>query len=72
MGSIRFSWYCGRMFSFGGFEKTVKRLLPKSGCKSVTRGLTRIGKTRGEGVLPYKRLMGMCKWIGSHFHDWRD
>ena len=19
---------------------------------------------------PYKRLMGMCRWMGSHFHDW--
>ena len=24
------------------------------------------------GILPYKRLMGMCRWIGSHFHDWID
>ena len=24
------------------------------------------------GVLPYKRLMGMCRWMGSHFHDWID
>ena len=24
----------------------------------------------GGGVLPYKRLMGMCRWMGSHFHDW--
>ena len=23
----------------------------------------------GGGVLPYKRLMGMCRWMGSHFHD---
>ena len=29
------------------------------------------GKYRG-GALPYKRLMGMCRWIGSHFHDWTD
>ena len=21
----------------------------------------------GGGVLPYKRLMGMCRWMGSHF-----
>ena len=21
-------------------------------------------------VFPYKRLMGMCRWMGSHFHDW--
>ena len=25
-----------------------------------------------QGVLPYKRLMGMCHWMGSHFHDWSD
>ena len=24
------------------------------------------------GVLPYKRLMGMCRWMGSHFHDQGD
>ena len=23
-------------------------------------------------VLPYKRLMGMCRLMGSHFHDWID
>ena len=27
---------------------------------------------RPRGVLPYKRLMGMCRWMGSHFHDWSD
>ena len=26
----------------------------------------------GGGVLPYKRPMGMCCWMGSHFHDWID
>ena len=25
-----------------------------------------------QGVLPYKRLIGMCHWVGSHFHDWID
>ena len=25
-----------------------------------------------EGRLPYKRLMGMCRWMGSHFQDWID
>ena len=24
------------------------------------------------GVLPSNRLMGMCCWMGSHFHDWID
>ena len=26
----------------------------------------------GAGVLPYKRPMEMCRWMGSHFHDWID
>ena len=26
-------------------------------------------QTGGGGVLPYKRLIGMCRWMGSHFHD---
>ena len=26
----------------------------------------------GGGALPYNRLMGMCCWMGSHFHDWID
>ena len=24
----------------------------------------------GGELLPYKRLTGMCHWMGSHFHDW--
>ena len=24
------------------------------------------------GVLPYKKLMGMRRWMLSHFHDWID
>ena len=24
------------------------------------------------GTLPYKRLMGMCRWMESHFDDWID
>ena len=26
----------------------------------------------GRVVLPYKRLMGMCRWVGSHFNYWID
>ena len=26
----------------------------------------------GGGVLPYKSLTGICRWMGSHFHDWTD
>ena len=24
------------------------------------------------GVLPYKRVLGMCRWIGSRFQGWID
>ena len=27
---------------------------------------------RGGGVLPSSRLKCICRWIGSHFHDWID
>ena len=30
-----------------------------------------IGRSRG-GVLPYKKFIGMCRWMGSHFHDCSD
>ena len=26
----------------------------------------------GGGALPSNRLMGMCRWMGSHFHDLSD
>ena len=26
----------------------------------------------GGGLFSYKRLLGMCRWMGSHFHDWID
>ena len=26
----------------------------------------------GRVVLSYERLMGMCRWMGSHFHNWID
>ena len=27
---------------------------------------------RGGGVISYKRIMGMCRWMGWHDHDWID
>ena len=26
----------------------------------------------GAGVIPHKRLMGMCRWMGLHFLNWSD
>ena len=37
----------------------------------LLQGLRGAGEA-GEGVLPYKRLMGMRHWLGSHFHNWVD
>lgn len=37
---------------------------------------SKLGGGEGGGVagrvLPYKRLMGMRRWMGSHFQDWID
>ena len=47
-------------------------------CGEVTRqwrfDCTEIRATIPGGgvVLPYKRLTGMCRWMGSHFHDLSD
>ena len=30
------------------------------------------GRGRGGRVLLYNGLMGMCRWMGSHFHGWID
>ena len=30
------------------------------------------GRFVGRGALSYKRLTGMCRWMGSHFHNWID
>ena len=32
--------------------------------------LTHATGAPGGGALPSNRLMGMCCWMGSHFHDW--
>ena len=29
-------------------------------------------KSRGDGELPSNGLLGMCRWMGSHFHDSTD
>ena len=41
----------------------------KNSCVSMHPGGWGAG---GGGILPFKRLMGMCRWIGSHFHNWID
>ena len=39
-------------------------------CNDVNKEIT--VAIPGGGVLPYKRLVGLCRWMGWHFHDWID
>ena len=52
-------------------------------CQTLTQGLFPVSSPivftqnggpsePGGGALPYKRLMGMCRWMESHFDDWID
>ena len=53
---------CGQRF---GLEMKISRL------QEIMSGTIQL-LSGGGGVLPSKRLMEMCRWIGSHFHDWID
>ena len=44
----------------------------KEGGKPVLSRREKISYFPERGVLPYKRLVGMCRWMGLHFHDWID
>ena len=48
---------------FGPFKQNQRRLIetPRGG-----------GRGGGEWALPCKWLMGMCRWMGYHFHHWID
>ena len=38
----------------------------------IKRIIATIGRGGGGGLLPYKKLMGLCRWIRSHSDDWID
>ena len=46
--------------------------LPRKIILDMRRLCLKNGRFDAEGVLPYKGLIGMCRWMGSHFHDWID
>ena len=60
IGCVRFERNCGKMYS--------RHLFPYGGLVPAVYSL--LGG--GGGVLPSSRLMGMCRWMESHFHDWID
>ena len=58
-------------YSYHGPKKKAATLSIKSGQKEIL--MAQRNPVRGAGGLfPCKRLMGMCCWMGSHFHDWID
>ena len=42
-----------------------------SGCEKGKVSITRACHLTWR-ALPHKSLMGMCRWMGSYFHDWID
>ena len=46
--------------------------LPRKIILDMRRLCLKNGRFDAEGVLPYERLIGMCRWMGSHFHVWSD
>ena len=44
----------------------------KDSCCLRTEDTRHVTPRGGGGVLPSKRLLGMCRWMGSHFHNWID
>ena len=58
------------MIAFKGQKKVGPR--PERAFPPLSYGNVLVIPARGEGVLPYKRLMGICRWIGSHFPDGND
>ena len=63
-----------------GIETIDNSIHSRSSLENHTWFQTKLGKVYslfpgeggGGGVLPYKRLMGMCRSMASHFHDWSD
>ena len=48
------------------YERAAKKL------QEIKQELLSTCRNSPGGVLPSNRLMGMCRWMGSHFHDWID
>ena len=57
---------CPVKVSKNGYDERIER----RGEKRKGKGKVERAVSRGRVVLAYKRLMGMCRWVGSHFHDW--
>ena len=70
------------LIKFMCVQTPIKHItLPRSACRwrmslnfnciiyNTSKTKDQILQSRGGGGLPSNRLMGMCRWMGSHFHD---
>ena len=70
---LKFLTFCSCLFPLLA-RIAESRNVPCRIAEIILRNYTVLARlTRGGGgVLPCKRLLGMCRWMGSHFHDWTD
>ena len=56
---------------FSGTTLSTSRLIspPSQNCNCTSFGKVSVASGRYL-LLPNIWLMGMCRWMGSHFHDW--
>ena len=62
--------FAGFLYSAVLFSRSNKAAIFLSITYSV--GSVNLAAKVPRGVLPSKRLLGMCRWMGSHFHNWTD
>ena len=55
-------------------RKNVELWMPKSPLEVLVdvQLQVKVSERGGGEVLPHKRLMGMCCWMGLHFLNWSD
>ena len=60
------------ILNISDLESLFKENFPNPRRKTLMKKLLPLVCLVSQGVLPYKSLMGMCRWMGSHFHNWSD
>ena len=55
-------------------RKNVELWMPESPLEVLVdvQLQVKVSEGGGGGVLPHKRLMGMCCWMGLHFLNWSE
>ena len=63
-------WYVSR--HIGRVSVDMSTDMSVKGCTKYTWSEYLTADLGRRGVLPDKRLMGICRWMGPHFHNWID